>query len=1024
MIKEKLLSGISRRSFLKGMTAVGATAALYGCGGGSGNGKTYMEKDTSVSVPEITETKIVSGAAPHNCGGRCITRVYVKDGTITRIVTDETEDLNLVDGQGKDRPQMRACIRCRSNKQRFYRNDRILYPLKRKEGSKRGSGEFVKISWDQAISEISQKMKALLDKYGPESFLVHYASGDGNEATNSASCASRLMNLLGGQMIYRSDYSWPSLEHTSWFFFGLNLGTMQFYFPPGKSRQDAINSDVVILWSGNFAESIWGTNTAWYVQQFKEMGKEVIVIDSRISQTVVNHATTHLPVVPGTDAALAQAIIHELIVNTWKSDGTLQDKPMLDPEFILKYTHGFFDDVAYSKYPTIQKGYHSDVDRDTKYIVPNGASLSAYIMGTDDRLVKAGLNGATSIYPATIGYNSFDTEDPNDPLRTARVPMYGQVEKTPEWAEPICGIPAATIRDLATKFATKKITIWLGGGWQRQSEGEQGPLNVFSLAAITGQFGLPGRHFGVHSDRQPISFGLTFPTGDNPKMSLFFSKMYDFTKLSTPIDPKTYMPNYSPAITIFTFPVFLWPDIAKNGGTGKSMVNDGQVKRFPAKKMSCILNFAGNMLGNQCGNNNEVMKIVRDDTKVELIVTAEQFMTPSAYNSDYILPAATAFEKDGACTGWLAGDALTCMNKAVEPLGEALSDYNIVGKLADALGVGAQYRKGNKDNMTEEDWREQLVTPLLQAYGKGMTYAEWKEKGTLHLDETYGTHDDLANYRKDPAANPLVTPSGKFEIYCQAIVEDYEARGYDNIDRSGLTLEKGKLADGTTVQGLLKFAGNYNLDPNTYAIDWTSEKTTKNGINYGQMARYVYPIPMVIPMMEGCYADGTSFNPQKFDSKYKYSLNGWHIYYRSHSTHNNNAYTNQVFKKDAKGNPAFLNPNRPLGKVWDDNVYEPIWINPADAEKEGIVTGDRVIVESPRGSIYASAVVTNRIRPGWLGMGQGAWTNGDNLQPDGTINLNKPDIGGAINVLSKLRPARICQGMTLGADIRVSIRKG
>ena len=88
--KEKLLNSTSftRRTFLKGASVAGATAALYGCGGGGG-GKTYMEEDTTVEVPKITE-KVIAGGTPHNCGGRCVSRYYVKDGVIKRIVTDDT----------------------------------------------------------------------------------------------------------------------------------------------------------------------------------------------------------------------------------------------------------------------------------------------------------------------------------------------------------------------------------------------------------------------------------------------------------------------------------------------------------------------------------------------------------------------------------------------------------------------------------------------------------------------------------------------------------------------------------------------------------------------------------------------------------------------------------------------------------------------------------------------------------------------------------------------------------------------
>lgn len=943
-------TNVSRRSFLKGMTAIGATAAIYGCGGDGSGGQTYLEEaeESRPTAPEIGGA-VVAGAAPHNCGGRCVTKAYIENGVIKRFVTDERPDENLVDGNGKDHPQLRACVRCRSNRQRFYRSDRILTPLKQ-TGNRGDVNGFVKISWDQAAREIADKLQQIKNEYGPEALYNHYASGDGNEVGGAAQCSGRLLNLLGGQMTYRSDYSWPSLEHTSWFFFGQN-----FFFPPGKSRQDAFNSDAVVVWSGNYSESIWGTNTGWYLQQLNEMVGEVTVVDSRYSKTAATQATQYLAPVPGTDAAVAAAIIHELIIRTWDENG-IKIGDALDEEFILKYTHGFFDDAAYEN-KDIPKTYHSDLDT-ANYKVPAGASMSAMIMGNDNRLESAGLNGATSVYPDNIGYNNYNPQDTNDPLRDALVPIYGQDPKTPEWAEEISGVSASDIRKLATTFATKKVTLWLGGGFQRQSEGEQGPLSCYALGVITKNFGVPGRHVGVYGDRQPVSFALSMPGGTN-SVAL---NLYDTTKLTAP--------NYTPVITRNTFPVFMWPDIAKYGGTGKSMWNDGQTKRMPTK-MKALMNFGGNCLVNQCGDYNTVSEIIKDKNNIELIVNSDQFMTPSAKFSDYILPAATAFEKEGACSGWLAGDALICMNKGVKPQGDAKADYDIASLIADKMGLKSEFTEGK----TIDDWRREAVEPLLNAYGN-MTYEEWKEKGAFSLDESYGITDPLAAFRSNPQSNPLFTPTGKFEIYSQAMVEDYEARGYDNVDT------KVTMYDTANTPG-----------------------------------QFVYAIPMFIPILEGIFANGNHPDPQGLDNEYPLTLNGWHVMYRSHSTHNNNAYLNEFFKRDLKGKEAFLDyKNREVANVWDDGVYEPVWINPSDANRYKVSTGDRVVVSNHRGSIYATAMVTERVRAGIVAIGQGGWANGDNAN-------GRPDIGGAINVLTKLRPARICQGMTLGADTRVKIEK-
>jgi anaerobic dimethyl sulfoxide reductase subunit A len=694
--------------------------------------------------------------------------------------------------------------------------------------------------------------------------------------------------------------------------------------------------------------------------------------DCRVSLTAAGPATININPVPGTDPFLFQSAMYHLITKTWDANGN-KIGSYLDEEFILKYVHGFFDDAAYANHPSIQKGYHSDVNRDGTYIVPDGASLSAYVMGTDDRLVKAGLNGAVSVYPDDIGYNNYDTEDATNTQKNALVPVYGQTPKTPEWASEICGVPANSIKEFAELVATTKCHFWIGGGQQRNTEGEQSILNSFTLGVITKNFGVSGTHTGMFSDRKILGFfGLHFPTGSNAQNGYYFTKLYDFSKLTTPISPTTYLPKYSPAVTIGSYPILLWPDVVKNGGSGQSRWNDGQVKRMPAT-IKAILNFSGNSLTNQCGDYNYVSEVVKEKSDIELIVCSDLYMTASTRFADYILPAAGAFEKDSACSSYYAGDAIIRMHKAVEPMGECKSDFEMCELLADKFGIKSDYN----DGMTEKEMVRHIVEPILSANNANMTYEEWEEKGVFRFDESYGITDPFANYRANPASSPLSTPSGKFEVYNQAMVEDYEARGYDNFD-TRVTLN-GSLHDGS---------------------------------NSG---RYVYPIPMCIPILEGKFANDSHPDPMGLDDEYPFGLMSWHSYYRSHSTHFNNAYVNEVYKKDKNGNPAFSNPDRSFSDgVCDTDVYEPVWINPSDAATQGIQNGNRVVVESPRGKIYCSAQITQRIRPGWLGIAEGGNANGDNKS-------NKPDIGGAINVLTKLNPSRICQGESFSGDNRVKI---
>ena len=102
------------------------------------------------------ERMIRVGCPAHNCGGRCLLLAYVKDGIITRLGTDDRASDTVSD------PQLRACTRGRSYLRRQYHPDRLKYPLKRI--GEKGEGKFEKITWDEAITTIADKLKEQKEK--------------------------------------------------------------------------------------------------------------------------------------------------------------------------------------------------------------------------------------------------------------------------------------------------------------------------------------------------------------------------------------------------------------------------------------------------------------------------------------------------------------------------------------------------------------------------------------------------------------------------------------------------------------------------------------------------------------------------------------------------------------------------------------------------------------------------------------------------------------------------------------------
>ena len=120
---------------------------------------------TSREVDKSMEEQIVTTTCNMHCGGQCLLKVHVKDGVITRIETDDTEE-----------PQYRACAKGRAMRQRVYAPDRLKWPMKRV--GERGSGEFKRISWDEALDTIAGELKRVREKYGPAAIM--YAAGGGD----------------------------------------------------------------------------------------------------------------------------------------------------------------------------------------------------------------------------------------------------------------------------------------------------------------------------------------------------------------------------------------------------------------------------------------------------------------------------------------------------------------------------------------------------------------------------------------------------------------------------------------------------------------------------------------------------------------------------------------------------------------------------------------------------------------------------------------------------------------------------
>ena len=172
---EKMRSGLTRRGFLKATGAVGALAAV---GGGASLAGTAIADGNS---DDGFETKVCNCTG--NCAGHCCLEVDVKDGKAFRITSAHYED-----------PDMdQCCLKGLSHLQRLYDPNRIKYPMRRV--GERGSGEFERISWEEAIAEICENWKQAQKEYGDDSIL--FFPGSGNLRSDTGVGYDRLRLLIG-----------------------------------------------------------------------------------------------------------------------------------------------------------------------------------------------------------------------------------------------------------------------------------------------------------------------------------------------------------------------------------------------------------------------------------------------------------------------------------------------------------------------------------------------------------------------------------------------------------------------------------------------------------------------------------------------------------------------------------------------------------------------------------------------------------------------------------------------------------
>lgn len=250
----------------------------------------------------MTATTVL-GACPHDCPDTCALVTTVEGGVATKV-------------QGNANHPMTGgvlCAKVSKYAERTYHPERVRTPLKR-IGPK-GSGQFTPVSWDEALSDIAQHLHTIAQRQ-PEAILPYSYAGTMG-LVQGESMDRRFFHQLGASLLDRTicaSAGSEALLHT----YGGKLGMHVQFFAESK---------LILIWGSN---SIGSNLHFWRIaQEAKRHGAKLVCIDPRKSETA-DKCHEHLQLLPGTDAALALALMHELIVHDW-----------LDHDYIAQHTQGW-----------------------------------------------------------------------------------------------------------------------------------------------------------------------------------------------------------------------------------------------------------------------------------------------------------------------------------------------------------------------------------------------------------------------------------------------------------------------------------------------------------------------------------------------------------------------------------------------------------------------------------------------------------------------------------------------------------
>lgn len=676
---------LTRRGFLKTTGAMAGAAAIAGGAGAL----TALAED---AAEKVDDEQFFVNQCRGACYGGCRLKVKVRNG---KAVQTEAADV----ARGED--FKRICAKGISWPQRTYGPERIKYPLRRVDGTERGAGEWERVTWDDAMSEIAGKWQQYREESGANSIFIN--SGGGNWGRAAGSAVGYLRSLLGAS-------SFSGAEDAA----GLSMaertlgGTL---FMSSGSDLSNRQAKTIFLMGCNAATSF--LQTFRFVQDAQAAGAKVVHIDP-VYNITSEKSDWYVPIRPATDTALLMAMVNVCISEGWVDEAFLRNQTV--GPFLVK------EDGSYLRASdlSVPAQIAANEDGTTSVVDP---------IQVWDTASNGVVNDGQAVHPALLG----SYEISGFRVSPAYQLLANQIaDWTPEKASEICDIPAADIVKLADLFANSGPSLcFFGFGFDHYNGGHQGFHAAAELMAVTGNAGRPG-------------------TGWSGGLQLYYAPML--------ANPNLVASDIEPGLTIGK--VF-----------AARVMDEKKANETPIEIRSVYYS-----LMNPVANAVDRQETLRFLSQVDFIVCADMDMTETASYADLVLPVAGWLEESDV-SGQGTAPNIGYIEKAIDPLYESKTDYEICQLIAGKMGLG------NRIPWTYEEYIEGFLDNDL-ARSMGITYEKLRKEKSIFIEDhavVYSGQDGVYG-----------TPTGKLEFYLESVAHSIGNEGMDMGDY--IEMEKEHLA--------------------------------------------------------------------------------------------------------------------------------------------------------------------------------------------------------------------------------------